>query len=56
MTRIKENSHFALVRGDDFEDYGNRIIQVDTTKQYENGGYGVYICEVADEEEINNEY
>lgn len=48
MTRIKENSHFELIRGDKFPDYGNRIIQVDNVKQYTNSGYGVYICEVAD--------
>ena len=55
MTRIKENSHFEIIRGDKFKDYGNRIIQVDSTKQYENNGYGVFICEVADKEETNND-
>lgn len=55
MIKSKENSHFELIRGDDLKEYGNRIIQIDNVKQYENNGYGVYICEVADEEDISND-
>ena len=55
MTRLKENTHFELIRGDKLADYGNRIVQVDNVKQYENCEYGVYICEVESEEfaEVN---
>jgi hypothetical protein len=54
MTKSKKNSHFELIRGDRLPEYGNRIVQIDVNKQYQNNGYGVYICEVADEE-VNND-
>lgn len=46
MRKTITNSKIELVRGDELKALGNRIIQIDTTAQYENKGYGVYVCEV----------
>jgi hypothetical protein len=46
-----KNSHFEVINGNDLKLYKDRILQIETDKQYENNnGYGVYIAEVSDEE------
>lgn len=53
-TKIGQNSHFALVGGNELYKFENRILQIETTKQYENSkGYAVFLCEIDDEEESN---
>ena len=54
MYKTGNNSHFDVIRGDEIPNYGNRILQIDTEKEYENGGYGVYVCEVDDSPEVTN--
>lgn len=50
MIKLGENSHFDAVSGDRLKDLGNKIIQIDSEKQYENRfGYGVYVVEINDE-------
>lgn len=52
MKKTITKSKIMLVRGDKLKELGNRIIQIDTTKQYENNDYGVYIVEVDCTEEM----
>ncbi len=54
MQKTITQSRFELIRGDELKKYGNRIIQIDTTAQYQNGNYGVYICEVDYTEQSEN--
>ena len=48
MQKIGKNSHFDLINGGDLKSYGNRILQMDSEKEYTNNHYGVYICEIDD--------
>ena len=51
MKKIGLHSHFQVINGQELPNYGDRILQIDTKKQYENeNGYGVYVCEVLDVE------
>lgn len=48
MEKTKPNSYFALVAGDELDKYGERILQIDSEKQYTNrNGYSVFLCEIA---------
>lgn len=50
MIKMGKNSHFEVVSGDRLPKFGNKIIQIDSEKQYENrSGYGVYVVEINDE-------
>lgn len=51
MKKIGKHSHFAVVGGNELASLGDKILQIDTKKQYVNQkNYGVYICEISDEE------
>lgn len=41
-----ENTYIELVNGKTLTKINGEILQIETEKQYENGSYGVYICEL----------
>lgn len=50
-----ENTYIELVNGKDLEKLAPYIIQIETEKQYQNGTYGVYICELTEQgHKLNN--
>lgn len=44
-----ENTYIELVNGKDLGGLAPYILQIETDKQYSNGSYGVYICELTEE-------
>jgi hypothetical protein len=44
-----ENTYIELVNGSKLEKLAPYILQIETDKQYSNGLYGVYICELTEE-------
>lgn len=44
-----ENTYIELVNGKNLEKFAPYILQIETDKQYSNGSYGVYICELTEE-------
>lgn len=44
-----EETYIELVNGSKLEQLGPYILQIETDKQYSNGSYGVYICELTEE-------
>lgn len=50
-----ENTYIELVNGKDLDRLAPYILQIETDKQYSNGSYGVYICELTEEgHKLNN--
>lgn len=50
-----ENTYIELVNEKDLEKLAPYIIQIETEKQYQNGMYGVYICELTEQgHKLNN--
>ena len=50
-----EETYIELVNGSKLEQLGPHILQIETDKQYSNGSYGVYICELTEEgHRLNN--
>ncbi|WP_314696319.1 hypothetical protein [Mogibacterium timidum] len=43
-----ENTYIELVNGKTLTKLDSEILQIETEKQYENGSYGVYICELTE--------
>lgn len=48
-TASLENTYIELVNGKNLEKLAPYILQIETDKQYSNGSYGVYICELTEE-------
>lgn len=44
-----EETYIELVNGSKQEKLAPHILQIETEKQYSNGSYGVYICELTEE-------
>ena len=44
-----DKTYIELVNGSKLEKLGPYILQIETDKQYSNGSYGVYICELTEE-------
>lgn len=44
-----ENTYIELVNGKNLEKLAPYTLQIETDKQYSNGSYGVYICELTEE-------
>lgn len=44
-----ENTYIELVNEKNLEKLAPYILQIETDKQYSNGSYGVYICELTEE-------
>ena len=44
-----ENTYIELVNGKNLEKLAPYILQIETDKQYSNGSYGEYICELTEE-------
>lgn len=56
MKKIGTHSHFEVINGKNLPELGDRILQIDTTMQYENENhFGVYICEILDDGEVADE-
>ncbi len=56
IKRILKQSHFEVIDYGKLKEYGQKIVQINPIHAYTNiEGYGVYLCEVADEEETNND-
>ena len=50
-----EKTYIELVNGRKLKTLGSHILQIETEKQYSNGSYGVYICELTEEgHKLNN--
>lgn len=43
-----EETHIELVNGKDLKMLDSEILQIETEKQYSNGSYGVYLCELTE--------
>ena len=60
MQKIGRNSHFRPLNGGKIEQYGNRILQIDTDALYNgkpnNNGFCVYMVEVDDSPAAVAEY
>lgn len=53
MLKSCKNSHFELIRNEELNKLGNRILQVDSEPKAKNGCFGIYyLCEI---EEENND-
>lgn len=50
-----DKTYVELVNGSKLEKLAPYILQIETDKQYSNGSYGVYICELTEEgHRLNN--
>lgn len=53
MIKTHEKSEIVLINGKELSNDENVILQIDTTAQYQNGNYGVYIAEIVDRNEYD---